>query len=171
MKRTTVNVCYQKMGSDYLIYKGSDSYHFGSINYLSFFKILNREQNKYIQDNYQSRSFATNTLKLSFSQFIELVGLVKPNNEKVYYFEQAVESANKLKDRIKRFNAKLYLKKIRTKTTKRFELTEEKKLQLILRKFHGFTEPQWKELVKQFPYSEIPHLVKMVWDEAKSTLK
>lgn len=46
-------------------------------------------------------------------------------------------------------------------------LTEEKKLELILRKYHGHTKEQWEnELVKKYPYCEIPSLVEIVWNEA-----
>lgn len=47
-------------------------------------------------------------------------------------------------------------------------LTEEKKLELILRKYHGHTKEQWEnELAKQYPYCEIPHLVESVWKAAQ----
>ena len=47
-------------------------------------------------------------------------------------------------------------------------LTDEKKLDLILRKYHGHTKDQWeRELVKKYPYCEIPYLVEMVWNEAQ----
>lgn len=47
-------------------------------------------------------------------------------------------------------------------------LTEEKKLELILRKYHGHTKEQWlNELVKEYPYCEIPYLVEMVWKAAQ----
>lgn len=47
-------------------------------------------------------------------------------------------------------------------------LTEEVKTELILRKFHGHTKEQWEnEIVKNYPYCEIPYLVELVWNEAQ----
>lgn len=31
--------------------------------------------------------------------------------------------------------------------------------EIILRHYHGFTKKQWEENKKQFPYSEVPHIV------------
>jgi len=47
-------------------------------------------------------------------------------------------------------------------------LTDEKKLELILKKFHSHTKNQWEDdLVKEYPYCEIPCLVELVWNEAQ----
>lgn len=46
-------------------------------------------------------------------------------------------------------------------------LTEELKMEIILSKFHMHTKEQWEELVKEYPYNEIPHLIEMVWKLAQ----
>ncbi len=58
-------------------------------------------------------------------------------------------------------------KEIEPLLKKHKKITEEKKLELILCKFHGHTKEQWEnELVKDYPYYEIPHLVEFVWEQA-----
>ncbi len=47
-------------------------------------------------------------------------------------------------------------------------ISEETKLQLILRKYHGHTKLQWEnDLVKKYPYCEIPKLIEMTWEMAQ----
>ena len=102
MKRKTVNICYQKKGNEYYIYKGKSSYAFGSIYDLLFFKILNEGQNKYIEYNKHSQSFTTNILRLSANQFIELFDLIKPCFRQIQYYEQVIEAVRRLKIKLEK---------------------------------------------------------------------
>ena len=101
MKRKTVNICYQKRGTEFYIYEGVSCCAFGYIYDSLFFKILNEEQNKYIDDNKHSQSFRTNILRLSINQFIELVSLIKPNYRNMNYFENATKRVQRLKVQLK----------------------------------------------------------------------
>ncbi len=107
MKRTTVNICYQKSGNEYYIYKGTSPYAFGSIYYLLFFKILNEEQKEYVENNKYSVSFTTNILRLSISQFIEIVFLIKPYFRQIRYYEDVIKKVDFFKKKLEKIECQI----------------------------------------------------------------
>jgi len=101
MKRITVNICYQKSGNEYYVYKGTCVYAFGTIYDKLFFNILTDEQKMYIEDNKYSKSFTTNTLRLSIPQFIVLVEKVKPIFRQIRFYEDVIITAFKFNQKLK----------------------------------------------------------------------
>jgi hypothetical protein len=96
-----VNIVFQKSGNDYLIYKGLTPFHLGRIYNKLFFDILDEGQRKFVDECRHSTSFTRNILRLSATQFLNLVHSCSPNFNCLSHYEEVYRKAEKLIKKVK----------------------------------------------------------------------